>query len=638
YRLTKEQVKPLNGLDKVREWIESHGLKRAAVTNAPRPNAELMISLLDNHFPFLLSQSLISRHFTQFRRVNLLVSVEFAVDEEALPPFHQFLRFLRFSPSVSLFLSCSLSLSSISCRGNLVAIHAGNRGYPPNKVVCTEGPDKVRELIAIGASFDHGEDGNLHLVREGGHSHCRIVHAADMTGKEIERALLKSVVNPNIFVFEHHLAINLLTCQKKTKIKPKSNPSDNHFPFLLSQSLISRHFTQFRRVNLLVSIEFAVDEEALPPFHQFLRFLRFSPSVSLFLSCSLSLSSISCRGNLVAIHAGNRGYPPNKVVCTEGPDKVRELIAIGASFDHGEDGNLHLVREGGHSHCRIVHAADRTGKEIERALLKSVVNPNIFVFEHHLAINLLTCQKKTKIKPKSNPSDNHFPFLLSQSLISRHFTQFCRVNLLVSVEFAVDEEALPPFHQFLRFLRFSPSVSLFLSCSLSLSSISCRGNLVAIHAGNRGYPPNKVVCTEGPDKVRELIAIGASFDHGEDGNLHLVREGGHSHCRIVHAADTTGKEIERALLKSVVNPNIFVFEHHLAINLLTCQDGSDITCVGIDTLNTETLEVVRFLSNVTLLASGGAGHIYPKTTNPLVATGDGIAMAHRAQAVISNME
>ncbi|XP_057758818.1 L-aspartate oxidase, chloroplastic-like isoform X4 [Arachis stenosperma] len=234
-------------------------------------------------------------------------------------------------------------------------------------------------------------------------------------------------------------------------------------------------------------------------------------------------------------------------------------------------------------------------------------------------LSLLIKRKKTKIKPKSNPSDNHFPFLLSQSLISRHFTQFRRVNLLLGVEFAVDEEALPPFHQFLRFLRFSPSVSLFLSCSLSLSSVSCRGNLAAIHAGNRGYPPNKVVCTEGPDRVRELIAIGASFDHREDGNLHLVREGGHSHRRIVHAADMAGKEIERALLKSVVNPNIFVFEHHLAINLLTCQ-------------------VVRFLSNVTLLALGGAGHIYPKTTNPLVATGDGIAMAHRVQAVISNME
>ena len=82
------------------------------------------------------------------------------------------------------------------------------------QVVCTEGPDRIRELIAIGASFDHGEDGNLHLTKEGGHSHRRIVHAADMTGREIERALLEAVVkDPNIFVFEHHFAIDLLTCQ-----------------------------------------------------------------------------------------------------------------------------------------------------------------------------------------------------------------------------------------------------------------------------------------------------------------------------------------------------------------------------------------------------------------------------------------
>ncbi|XP_031109245.1 L-aspartate oxidase, chloroplastic [Ipomoea triloba] len=149
----------------------------------------------------------------------------------------------------------------------------------------------------------------------------------------------------------------------------------------------------------------------------------------------------------------------------------------------------------------------------------------------------------------------------------------------------------------------------------------------------------RVVCTEGPERIRELIAMGASFDHGEDGNLHLAREGGHSHRRIVHAADMTGREIERALLEAVKkDPNIYVFEHHFAIDLLTSQDGSDTICHGVDTLNTETLEVVRFISKVTLVASGGAGHIYPSTTNPPVATGDGIAMAHRAQAVISNME
>ncbi|XP_022774412.1 L-aspartate oxidase, chloroplastic [Durio zibethinus] len=149
----------------------------------------------------------------------------------------------------------------------------------------------------------------------------------------------------------------------------------------------------------------------------------------------------------------------------------------------------------------------------------------------------------------------------------------------------------------------------------------------------------KVVCTEGPDRIRELIAMGASFDHGEDGNLHLAREGGHSHHRIVHAADMTGREIERALLQAVVNdPNIVMFKHHFAIDLLTSQDGSDTVCHGVDALNTETQEVVRFISKVTLLASGGVGHIYPSTTNPPVATGDGMAMAHRAQAVISNME
>ncbi|CAM8985065.1 unnamed protein product [Rhodiola kirilowii] len=149
----------------------------------------------------------------------------------------------------------------------------------------------------------------------------------------------------------------------------------------------------------------------------------------------------------------------------------------------------------------------------------------------------------------------------------------------------------------------------------------------------------RVVCTEGPDRIRELIAMGASFDHGEDGNLHLAREGGHSHNRIVHAADMTGREIERALLDAVINdPNIQMFQHHFAIDFLTSQDGSETVCHGVDTLNTKTQQVVRFLSKVILLASGGAGHIYPTTTNPPVATGDGMAMAHRAQAVMSNME
>ncbi|TVU33518.1 hypothetical protein EJB05_25341 [Eragrostis curvula] len=149
----------------------------------------------------------------------------------------------------------------------------------------------------------------------------------------------------------------------------------------------------------------------------------------------------------------------------------------------------------------------------------------------------------------------------------------------------------------------------------------------------------RVVCTEGPERVKELIAMGASFDHGEDGRLHLAREGGHSHNRIVHSADMTGREIERALLEAVDNDeNISLFGHHFAIDLLTCQKNGEIYCYGVDSIDTETQKVVRFISKVTLLASGGAGHIYPTTTNPPVATGDGIAISHRAQAVISNME
>ncbi|CAM6101700.1 unnamed protein product [Calypogeia fissa] len=149
----------------------------------------------------------------------------------------------------------------------------------------------------------------------------------------------------------------------------------------------------------------------------------------------------------------------------------------------------------------------------------------------------------------------------------------------------------------------------------------------------------EVVCREGPERVRELMEIGVLFDHSEDGQLHLAREGGHSHHRIVHAADMTGREIERALLAAVRrNPNIKVFEHHCAVDLLTLQDGATVTCYGVDALDIRCNQVVRFLGGVTMLASGGSGHIYPSTTNPLVSTGDGVALANRAHAVVSNME
>lgn len=124
-----------------------------------------------------------------------------------------------------------------------------------------------------------------------------------------------------------------------------------------------------------------------------------------------------------------------------------------------------------------------------------------------------------------------------------------------------------------------------------------------------------------------------------DGTLHLTREGGHTNRRIVHAADLTGREIERALLASArSHPNISFHEHHLATELVVDEAGGVPHCFGVDVLDQRNSSMTRFLGLATMLATGGAGQVYPSTTNPHVATGDGMAMAYRAGAAISNME
>ncbi|MDX1419554.1 MAG: L-aspartate oxidase [Rubricoccaceae bacterium] len=158
----------------------------------------------------------------------------------------------------------------------------------------------------------------------------------------------------------------------------------------------------------------------------------------------------------------------------------------------------------------------------------------------------------------------------------------------------------------------------------------------------------RLVVTEGPARVRELMALGAAFDRAADGDLHLGREGGHSARRIVHAADMTGREVERALLAAVRDhPRIRLFEYHFAVDLLTEHHlGQDVTALGPDgihcfgayVLDEETGRIETLLAKATLLAAGGAGQVYLHTTNPPVATGDGIAMGYRARAVIANME
>jgi L-aspartate oxidase len=148
-----------------------------------------------------------------------------------------------------------------------------------------------------------------------------------------------------------------------------------------------------------------------------------------------------------------------------------------------------------------------------------------------------------------------------------------------------------------------------------------------------------VLVREGPDRIRELIDFGAHFttQAGEQGGeaLALGREGGHSRRRIVFAKDLTGREIERAVLEAVRHhPRITVLENHLALDLIV----SGNRCLGVYALNRETREIEQFTAGATVLATGGAGQVYPHTTNPAIATGDGVAMAWRAGAVVANME
>jgi L-aspartate oxidase len=155
----------------------------------------------------------------------------------------------------------------------------------------------------------------------------------------------------------------------------------------------------------------------------------------------------------------------------------------------------------------------------------------------------------------------------------------------------------------------------------------------------------EICAREAPDRVRELIERGARFDE-EDGRLHLTREGGHSARRVVHVADATGAEVERALVeRASAHANIRIVEHQTAIDLITLSRfGGPDQCAGAYVLDEaagsdgKSHVVETYLARATVLASGGAGKVYLYTTNPDVATGDGVAMAYRAGAEIANME
>ncbi|MDR2801993.1 MAG: L-aspartate oxidase, partial [Prevotellaceae bacterium] len=157
----------------------------------------------------------------------------------------------------------------------------------------------------------------------------------------------------------------------------------------------------------------------------------------------------------------------------------------------------------------------------------------------------------------------------------------------------------------------------------------------------------RMVVSAAAGQIQQLIQWGVKFDRTPDGTYDLHREGGHSERRILHHKDNTGAEIQRALVDSVrAHRNITVLEHHFAVDLLTQhhlgqtvrrRDGN-IECYGAYVLDLKTQQVGTFLAKATVVATGGLGNLYHTTTNPSIATGDGVAMVYRAKGVVENME
>ena len=154
---------------------------------------------------------------------------------------------------------------------------------------------------------------------------------------------------------------------------------------------------------------------------------------------------------------------------------------------------------------------------------------------------------------------------------------------------------------------------------------------------------------EGPVRVKDLVTLGINFTM-EDGTFHLGREGGHSKNRIVHSKDFTGKEVERTLLEKIsTTPNIALLEDHIVIDLITEKNfanyhyrtslgNEELNCWGAYVLNVNNNSVVKIISRVTSLATGGLGQVYLHTSNPKIATGDGVAISFRAGAKVANLE
>ena len=145
---------------------------------------------------------------------------------------------------------------------------------------------------------------------------------------------------------------------------------------------------------------------------------------------------------------------------------------------------------------------------------------------------------------------------------------------------------------------------------------------------------------DGPAQVERLLQIGVRLARDPAGNLDLGREGAHTHHRVVHWEDVTGREIQRALIAAVAaHPNITILDEHIAVDLLSlAKYGGDPACFGAYVLDRRSGEVKTICARATVLASGGTGKLYIYTSNPDVATGDGVAMAYRIGAACGDLE
>ena len=169
----------------------------------------------------------------------------------------------------------------------------------------------------------------------------------------------------------------------------------------------------------------------------------------------------------------------------------------------------------------------------------------------------------------------------------------------------------------------------------------------------------RALCADGKSAIEKLVEIGTRFTKAEElegknkeesyQGLHLCREGGHGKPRVVHCDDMTGKEVERALVEATrKHPNVTFYEHHACVDLMassSLKNNNERRCVGAVAVSSKNSEeekdsskIVRFYASTTLLACGGAGQLFPSTTNPVVCTGDGIGMAARANVLCENLE